>query len=731
MAVRDKSAALDELGGDLERGEPLRGEKTTIDDSYLDGLSSKLDSEPKLVAPPPMPKPPGALPDDDDPLVDPPLGLASTGPVGKRRPPTNEELGSFDAKPIPSEPTQLEEEDELAGAATRIFIGDENAANAAQVEVLAGRDRGKVFVLSAETTCVGRGIDNDFILTDIASSRRHLKIHKRDGYYELEDLGSGNGTLRNGKKIPGRVVLLAGDKIELGNTTLVFAWDGTPPPGVLESTASLDMGSGTPPIPGHVPPGPRPATEQIARPRGASLAGTGSGPAAAAPAKGPNKVILFGGIGVGVLMILGIVIAKLATSTPATPTAAPAPSVTELQTMGVNAFAARQWDTALRAFEQLAAAAPNDPSIREYITRCQEERAAEQSLAQARLLGATSPRDAITALAAIPGQSVYAQEAASLRLEVTGRRVAEILRSVQSARQEPTPDVVRIMALVDEGLTLDSGNSELLAIRTELGSGLPGPSATTATGPGPSAPPGPGTPSVSGPDEPRGGGNRPPRGPRGGQAREPRPPREPPPTREPRPAPVATNAKVLQLFKSGRFREAADAASGIAETATGRAADQARSLARDIERFSTAWSGAQGGDGASKIRNLETALRLDRAISGGHYGSQIQPLLLRAHTDNATRAWQAGRYPSACQSVQAALRLDARNSTATSMSRNCVSKARDLYEQGYAMRTSNPDRARELWRQVLQMVSRDNEYYTRAYDRLNNSQSGSGRDEDE
>src|SRR5512147_1760985 len=221
MAVRDKSAALDEFGNDLERGEPLRGEKTTIDDSYLDGLSSKLDSEPKLVAPPPMPKLPGAAgtPDDDEP-IDPPLGLASTGPVGKRRPPSNEELGSFDAKPIPSEPTQLEEEDEIAGAATRIFIGDESAANAAQLEVAAGRDRGKVFVLSAETTCVGRGIDNDFILTDIASSRRHLQIHKRDGYYELEDLGSGNGTVRNGKRIQGKVVLINGDKIELGNTTL-------------------------------------------------------------------------------------------------------------------------------------------------------------------------------------------------------------------------------------------------------------------------------------------------------------------------------------------------------------------------------------------------------------------------------------------------------------------------------------------------------------------------------
>ena len=718
MAVRDKSAALDEIGNDLERGEPLRGEKTTIDDSYLDGLSSKLDSEPKLVAPPPVPKPPtprGSADDDDD-LADPPIAFASTGDRGPV--PSLEELGSFDAKPIPHEATAVEEEDELAGAATRIFIGDENAAVAAQVEVLAGRDRGKVFVLSAETTCVGRGIDNDFILTDIASSRRHLKIHKRDGFYELEDLGSGNGTVRNGKRIQGKAVLLNGDKIELGNTTLGFAWDGTPPPGILESTASLDLGGTLPPMPapGAHPP-PRAATEQIARPR---AEGTAAAPARAA--KGPNRLLLFGGAGLGVLMIVGIILAKVLSAPPAAPQGPPPPSVTELQTTGVNAFSGRQWDTALRAFEQLAALAPNDPSVRDYITRCQEERAAEQALTQARMLGTSSPRDAITSLAAVPAQSVYAQDAAALRLDVTARRVAEILSAVQAAQQEPTPDAVRILALVDEGLTLDTGNAELQRLRTELGGSLPTPSATTAA-----ATPEAGSPGTASSGSESGPGSTPgvrsPRGPR-----EPRAPREP---REPREPPAATNAKVLQLFKSGRFREAADAASGIAESGSGRAADQARSLARDIERFSAAWSGAQGANSSNKIRNLETALRLDRSISGGHYASQIQPLLLRAHTDNATRAWQAGRYPSACQSVQAALRIDSRNATATGLARDCSTKARTLYEQGYTMRTSNPDRARELWRQVLQMVSRDNEYYTRAYDRLNNSQGAGGRDEDE
>ncbi|MBI2892710.1 MAG: FHA domain-containing protein [Deltaproteobacteria bacterium] len=720
MANRDK-AAVGDFEGDLGR-EPLRGEQTTIDDSYLDGLSSKLDSEPRLVAPPARPvtkRGNGSLP-PDAPLI-PDVALSPTGPVRKMAAPEEEEeleeieeLGSFDAKPIPSEPTQIEEEDELAAVATKIFVGDD-AEKVAKLEVVAGRDRGKSFPLSAETTCVGRGIDNDVILTDIAVSRRHLKVHRRDGYWELEDLGSGNGSIRNGKKVRGRVVLLAGDRLELGNTTFLFAWDGVPPPGALESTSALDMSGPMPAIPAKGKSVPvRAATEQIPRPP----APTGIG---------PNKLIIFGGAGLGVLLIALIVIVKLTSGPSAQDQAVPVgPSVTELQTTGVNAYTGRQWDVALASFEQLAKLAPNDPSVRDYITRCQEERQAEQVLAQVRLLAASNPGGAITSLAGIPPTSVYAAEAAALRNEVTVRRVGQLLALIQTARQEATPDTSRILGLVDEGLTLDHGNAQLQQIRTEVASAMP-------AEPAPAGVPAAGTePAGADQDQTPSGASGPTKVAAGRPGRHQAPAAREPQQRAPAKAPAASNSRVLQLYRSGRFREAADAAAGIAESASGRAADQARALSRDVDRFSQAWSAAQAARGQpSAIRNLESALRLDRSISGGHYAAQIQPLLLAAHAQNATRAWQSGRYASACVSVQAALRIDSSSSAVSRMSRDCAAKARDLYEQAYAMRTSDPNRARELWRQVLQMVSRDNEYYGRAYERLNNSPGAGGRDEDE
>ena len=61
-------------------------------------------------------------------------------------------------------------------------------------------------------------------LRDPGVSRRHvLLILHPDGALALEDLGSANGTRRNGAEVPpnGRIVLMPGDKIELGRWTRI------------------------------------------------------------------------------------------------------------------------------------------------------------------------------------------------------------------------------------------------------------------------------------------------------------------------------------------------------------------------------------------------------------------------------------------------------------------------------------------------------------------------------
>jgi predicted component of type VI protein secretion system len=68
---------------------------------------------------------------------------------------------------------------------------------------------------------LGRVSGCDVVLQDGKASRRHAKIVVEAGVVELEDLGSSNGTLLNGKPVTRRV-LRGGDEIQIGATVITY-----------------------------------------------------------------------------------------------------------------------------------------------------------------------------------------------------------------------------------------------------------------------------------------------------------------------------------------------------------------------------------------------------------------------------------------------------------------------------------------------------------------------------
>jgi pSer/pThr/pTyr-binding forkhead associated (FHA) protein len=72
---------------------------------------------------------------------------------------------------------------------------------------------------------LGRDKANDIVLEDKLASRRHAVIQKIGEEYFLEDLGSTNGTLVNGQRIPPRsyLRLTLTDTILIGRTELSLA----------------------------------------------------------------------------------------------------------------------------------------------------------------------------------------------------------------------------------------------------------------------------------------------------------------------------------------------------------------------------------------------------------------------------------------------------------------------------------------------------------------------------
>lgn len=71
------------------------------------------------------------------------------------------------------------------------------------------------WALAQPTTSIGRWQDNDVVVDDRWVSRYHARIRREEGQYLIEDLGSKNGTIVNGRRIVGPTALHDGDQIQV------------------------------------------------------------------------------------------------------------------------------------------------------------------------------------------------------------------------------------------------------------------------------------------------------------------------------------------------------------------------------------------------------------------------------------------------------------------------------------------------------------------------------------
>ncbi len=71
------------------------------------------------------------------------------------------------------------------------------------------------YPLRADELRIGRGVDNDIILSDFSVSRNHAAIRREQGSWQLFDLMSTNGVQVNGSTIS-QVALRSGDRISIG-----------------------------------------------------------------------------------------------------------------------------------------------------------------------------------------------------------------------------------------------------------------------------------------------------------------------------------------------------------------------------------------------------------------------------------------------------------------------------------------------------------------------------------
>ncbi|SDP25659.1 FHA domain-containing protein [Klenkia soli] len=80
-------------------------------------------------------------------------------------------------------------------------------------------------VLGPGSNVIGRGTEADIRLPDTGVSRKHVDVVLEGPVAAVQDLGSTNGTLVNGRRV-GRQPLSDGDVIRIGHSVLVYRQDG-------------------------------------------------------------------------------------------------------------------------------------------------------------------------------------------------------------------------------------------------------------------------------------------------------------------------------------------------------------------------------------------------------------------------------------------------------------------------------------------------------------------------
>lgn len=90
-----------------------------------------------------------------------------------------------------------------------------NTRESAMLILQRGSEAGMTWPLEHRMVTIGRSPDCDIVLDDRQVSRIHARVIWCEDHYEIEDLGSKNGTHLNGREVLGRQPLRDGDEIQI------------------------------------------------------------------------------------------------------------------------------------------------------------------------------------------------------------------------------------------------------------------------------------------------------------------------------------------------------------------------------------------------------------------------------------------------------------------------------------------------------------------------------------
>jgi tetratricopeptide (TPR) repeat protein len=628
-----------------------------------------------------------------------------------------EDLGGsaedLDPEPMDNAPTRIEREEDIRAS----IDGEAPPTAGPRLLIIGGNNRGREFALKPADNCIGRGTDNDVVLADIAVSRKHTMVCFEAGQFIVRDLGSGNGTLLNGKKVTSHP-LQDGDQLELGNTLMRFL--GAVAPAQLAHLSTVVKRADD--IPGSAIP-----TLDVPRQQLATVA--------ARPAMGfsprARRLLLFGVVGLvvflGLLLLLkSVMSSRRQQQLAAAKTAGPKPDEILMQEFneGIKQYNARNWEQARSHFQKVLALAPNQASIRHYVEVTAAEQSARDALKKAR--SQLTQRDhagARVALAKIPTTSTYSTEAKTLAQKVDDDQVTRLIEQARVAHAEGNADTA--LERIKEAQKIAPTNPAVRDLYAEL---------TSRSGHRPTKK---GSEPVA-KVEPR------------TKARietktktktkvaihRPEPKTKPEPPDKGTPIKVGGNqAKAaVALYKKKQFGLAYQAIKDYAATQKGKKQKQAAALAETIRTVGQAWGRAEkleSSNPAQAMKYYQDAAQGDLKLEKGPHQKYLKERLYKVARAQAHSALQRNQNGAAYAAVKVAEKYGKRDASLQKVVDTLQRRAQELFDRAYTMRSNrNIAGARRLWQEILRMVPPSSPVYQKAYGWLNSSTPGH-QDEDE
>lgn len=108
--------------------------------------------------------------------------------------------------------------------------------------------QGAEYPLGRYLLSIGRSRENDVVVESPLVSRLHARVEPQEGGYAIVDAGASNGLFVNGRRVQGRQMLVSGDRIQLGEETLIYVAPDSMPPAPVHGGGGGALAAGAAPL---------------------------------------------------------------------------------------------------------------------------------------------------------------------------------------------------------------------------------------------------------------------------------------------------------------------------------------------------------------------------------------------------------------------------------------------------------------------------------------------------